>query len=246
MNENKYDDAHFFEQYSKMKRSTRGLKAAGEWECLRGLLPDFSGKRVLDLGCGYGWHCIYAAKHGATSVMGIDLSSKMIEEAHRRNSAPQITYRCCDMDEFSFPAETYDIVLSSLAFHYLKDFNAVCRNVYKTTAKDGTFIFSVEHPIFTAQGPQNWHCSPDGVRLHWPVDRYFDEGPRTAVFLGEEVQKYHRTLTSYINALLQAGFEITALAEPRPPQKMLAEPGMTDELRRPMMLIISARKNNSR
>ena len=68
MNENKYDEAHFFEQYSKMDRSKRGLKAAGEWECLRGLLPDFAGKRVLDLGCGYGWHCIYAAKHGATAV----------------------------------------------------------------------------------------------------------------------------------------------------------------------------------
>ena len=79
--------------------------------------------------------------------------------------------------------------------------------------------------------------------MHWPVDRYFMEGPRQALFLGEEVTKYHRTLTSYLGALAANGFEVTALEEPQPPQELLESvPGMQDELRRPMMLIISARK----
>lgn len=43
-----------------MSRSQQGLAGAGEWETLKKLLPDFKEKRVLDLGCGYGWHCIYA------------------------------------------------------------------------------------------------------------------------------------------------------------------------------------------
>ena len=60
MKENKYDDERFFELYSRMDRSRGGLDAAGEWHELRKLLPDFRGKRVLDLGCGYGWHCQYA------------------------------------------------------------------------------------------------------------------------------------------------------------------------------------------
>ena len=60
MKENKYDDPRFFEQYSQMTRSRQGLQGAGEWRELQKLLPDFSGKRVLDLGCGYGWHCRYA------------------------------------------------------------------------------------------------------------------------------------------------------------------------------------------
>ena len=67
--ENKYDDDIFFQKYSQMSRSQQGLAGAGEWETLRKLLPDFKDKRVLDLGCGYGWHCIYAMEHGASSVV---------------------------------------------------------------------------------------------------------------------------------------------------------------------------------
>ena len=72
--ENKYDDDIFFQKYSQMSRSQQGLAGAGEWETLRTLLPDFKDKRVLDLGCGYGWHCIYAMEHGASSVVGVDIS----------------------------------------------------------------------------------------------------------------------------------------------------------------------------
>ena len=69
MKENPYDNPEFFEKYSQMDRSKKGLSGAGEWAALKELLPDFSGKRVLDLGCGYGWHCAYAAEHGAVSVV---------------------------------------------------------------------------------------------------------------------------------------------------------------------------------
>ena len=79
MKENKYDDDIFFQKYSQMSRSQQGLAGAGEWETLRKLLPDFKDKRVLDLGCGYGWHCIYAMEHGASSVVGVDISHKMLE-----------------------------------------------------------------------------------------------------------------------------------------------------------------------
>lgn len=65
MKENKYDDDRFFSQYAQMSRSVEGLKGAGEWHILQKMLPDFTGKRILDLGCGFGWHCIYAIEHGA-------------------------------------------------------------------------------------------------------------------------------------------------------------------------------------
>jgi hypothetical protein len=74
------------------------------------------------------------------------------------------------------------------------------------------------------------------------VDRYFSEGERAARFLDEDVTKYHKTLTTYINCLLRHGFYITGLREPTPAEEHLAVPGMSDELRRPMMLIISAKK----
>lgn len=65
MKQNKYDDSGFFDKYSQMPRSIGGLEAAGEWGAFRSLLPGLRGKRVLDLGCGFGWHCRYAREQQA-------------------------------------------------------------------------------------------------------------------------------------------------------------------------------------
>ena len=80
----------------------------------------------------------------------------------------------------------------------------------------------------------------------YPVDNYYYEGKRTAVFLGEKVTKYHRTLTTYLNTLLSNGFIINQIVEPQPPENMMDIPGMQDEMRRPMMLIVSANKKMDR
>lgn len=243
MKENKYDDPEFFEQYRKMPRSVQGLSAAGEWHELERLLPDFSGKRVLDLGCGMGWHCRYAAEKGADSVTGVDISEKMLEQARKDTPQVNIKYIRSAMEDFTFPPGSFDVVVSSLAFHYVRDFAEVARRVAACLVPDGEFVFSVEHPVFTAEGRQEWNRNQDGAILDWPVDNYFMEGERRAVFLGCEVFKYHKTLTTYVQALLAAGFVLTALVEPTPQEAWLKEIGeMRDELRRPMMLIMAGRK----
>ena len=78
---NIYDNSEFFAAYAEMGRSKGGLKAAGEWHQLQPLFPELQEKKVLDLGCGYGWHCKYAAQMGATEILGIDSSEKMIAKA---------------------------------------------------------------------------------------------------------------------------------------------------------------------
>ena len=57
---NVYDNSEFFAAYAQMGRSKDGLKAAGEWHQLQPLFPELQGKKVLDLGCGYGPVKIYA------------------------------------------------------------------------------------------------------------------------------------------------------------------------------------------
>lgn len=243
MKENKYDDEKFFSQYSRMPRSVDGLKGAGEWHTFRQLFPELKGKRLLDLGCGFGWHCRYAIEQGAVSALGIDLSRNMIEGAKERNASSLIDYRCMAIEDYEFPEESFDVVVSSLAFHYLESFNDICLKVKRCLVKGGSFVFSVEHPVFTAYGTQDWIYDEKGNPLYWPVDRYFTEGKRTANFLGEEVTKYHKTLTTYVNGLIKNGFEITGLVEPEPDKALFdAIPGMEDELRRPMMLLVSANK----
>lgn len=243
MKENKYDDERFFEQYSHMSRSMMGLKGAGEWHALSSILPDMTGKCMLDLGCGYGWHCKYAVEHGATNVVGVDLSAKMVQKAQQINADPRIDYRVVAIEDFDYATQRFDVVLSSLTFHYISSFDRICKDVNRCLNSGGEFIFSVEHPIFTAQGRQQWHKNANGEIEHWPVDNYFEQGIRSTNFLGEEVHKYHRTLTTYVGALRSNGFEIIDLIEPQPETAMLnTVEGMRDELRRPMMLIISARK----
>ncbi len=242
MKENKYDSDSFFDSYSRFPRSVAGLSAAGEWQELEKLLPDFEGKRVLDIGCGFGWHCRYAAEHGAARVTGLDLSEKMLSRALEMTDDPRIEYMRAAMEDMAFEPCSFDVIVSSLVFHYTPDFDDICRKAWRFLAPGGTFVFSAEHPVFTAQGPQEWACGENGSRLHWPVDRYFESGARSAVFLGEAVTKYHRTITEYISALLASGFVLSALVEPRPAAHLMGVPGMADELRRPMMLLIKATK----
>ena len=242
MQENKYYDNRFFQKYAEMSRSKYGLKGAGEWSAFQKILPNFEGKEVLDLGCGYGWHCKYAVEQGADHVLGIDLSHKMLETAKQKNSASNITYRCAAIEDLNFSPETFDIILSSLAFHYIKDFETIIQNISNWLKQGGEFVFSVEHPVFTAYGTQDWYYDNNGNILHFPVDNYYYEGKREAIFLGEKVIKYHRTLTTYLNSLLQMNFELQHIIEPQPPEEMMDIPGMKDEMRRPMMLLVSARK----
>lgn len=242
MKQNMYDNPIFFEKYGQMDRSKRGLAGAGEWQAFQKMLPDFSGKRVLDLGCGYGWHAAYAAERGARSVLGIDISRKMLEVAREKNSAPVIEYRLGAMEDLSFADGSFDVVLSSLAFHYIADFGGLVEKIARWLTPGGEFVFSVEHPVFTAYGSQDWYYDENGEILHFPVDRYYIEGKREAVFLGETMTKYHRTLTTYLQTLWQNGFAVNNVVEPMPPEDMMDIPGMKDELRRPMMLLVAAQK----
>lgn len=238
-----YDNEHFFEEYAKMPRSQGGLAAAGEWHQLRPLFPPLEGKRVLDLGCGYGWHCRFAAEQGAARVLGLDLSEKMIAEARRRNGAANVEYRVCGIEEYDYPAEEWDCVVSNLALHYIENIGAVFEKVRRTLAPGGVFLFNIEHPVFTAGVGQDWVYDSDGAPLYWPVDDYFRPGERKTHFLGCDVAKQHHTLTQILNGLLERGFALTAVEEAMPPREMLDIPGMKDELRRPMMLLVRAQKN---
>lgn len=243
MQENKYDDPQFFEEYSKMYRSQKGLLGAGEWHEFQKLLPNLRDNTVLDLGCGYGWHCRYAIENGAKSVLGIDLSEKMLARANEINKLEGIEYQRNAIEELTFRSGQFNLVISSLAFHYIKDFDTLCQNIYNWLQPGGQFLFSIEHPVFTALGHQDWIYNKDGDKLYWPVDNYFLLGARETTFLGNTVLKYHRTITSYLSSILQSGFKINACVEPEPSTEMLKNfPAMGDELRRPMMLIISAEK----
>lgn len=237
---NDYDNEQFFAAYAQMPRSVDGLKSAGEWHQLRPLFPPLDGKRVLDLGCGYGWHCSFSVERGAVQVLGIDVSEKMIREAQARNADRRIQYQVCGIEDYAYPENRWDCVVSNLALHYIRDLEPLFCNVHRTLTPGGTFLFNIEHPVFTAGIGQDWMYHADGTPQCWPIDDYFVPGARNTHFLGCDVTKQHHTLTQILMGLINNGFALEAVEEAQPAQEMLHLPGMRDELRRPMMLLVKS------
>ena len=99
--------------------------------------------------------------------------------------------------------------------------------------------------VFTAGVGQDWIRTETGTPRYWPVDNYFISGERTTHFLGCDVVKQHHTLTQILMGLLNHGFVLEAVEEAVPPLEMMGIPGMKDELRRPMMLLVKARKSSA-
>lgn len=211
---NEYDNKKFFDEYAKMPRSREGLSAAGEWHQLKPLFPSVKGKKILDLGCGYGWHCKFAAEQGAAHVLGID--------------------------EYEYPENTWDCVISNLALHYIEDIEPIFQKIHRTLKPDGIFLFNIEHPVFTAGVGQDWIYTDVGTPKYWPIDNYFFSGERKTHFLGCDVVKQHHTLTQIMMGLLNNSFELKVVEEAEPPQEMMDIPGFQDELRRPMMLLVKS------
>lgn len=239
---NIYDDQSFFKQYAQMSRSRQGLPGAGEWKQFKAMFPDLNGKTVLDLGCGYGWHCRYAVDCGAEQVTGIDSSKRMIAEANQKNADPKIAYSVCGLESFSYPSESFDCVLSNLVLHYVEDLDSIFNKVYSALTPGGVFLLNIEHPVFTAGVNQTWVNDASGQPEHWPVDNYFYPGERTTGFLGHAVKKQHHTLTQILMGLRHAGFCLDVVEEAMPDSGSLNQPGMRDEMRRPMMLLVKSVK----
>jgi SAM-dependent methyltransferase len=242
--QNIYDQPEFLAGYSRMERFEPDWGVALEHPRFEELLPDVHGVRVLDLGCGAGHLSLHLAQSGASDVLGVDVSESMLEVARLRRSHPRITYRRCAIEDLQFEAARFDLVVSSLAFHYVADYARVVQNVAEWLAPGGMLAFSTEHPIYTARLPgDGWILDERGERQGWRIDDYFVEGPREETWFVAGVRKYHRTLATLIDTLLLAGLKLERVIEPAPTADRLRErPHEAEHLRRPMFLLLSATK----
>ncbi|WCM22868.1 class I SAM-dependent methyltransferase [Paraburkholderia bryophila] len=240
MAQNIYDNPDFFAGYSQLPRQVHGLDGAPEWHVVRDLLPELSGKHVVDLGCGFGWASRWMREQGAASVLGLDLSQSMIARAKAETADPAIEYRIADLDTLDLPKETFDLAYSALTFHYIQDFARLVRVIREALVPTGHFVFTIEHPVFMAAAHPHWIKDEDG-RQTWPVNGYSVEGQRRTDWFAKDVLKYHRTLGTTLNTLIGAGFDIRRVEEFAPtPGQIEQTPQLAEELERPMMLIVSA------
>ncbi|WP_432700139.1 class I SAM-dependent methyltransferase [Kluyvera cryocrescens] len=242
MSQNIYDDANFFAGYATLDRSVKGLDGAPEWPAIQQILPTMRDLRAVDLGCGYGWFCRWARDQGAAQVTGLDLSQRMLERAREMTDGDGIAYRCEDLQTLNLPANSCELVYSSLALHYVSDIAPLLANVYQALTPGGTLVFTAEHPIYTAPLQQGWQVDEHGQKS-WPVSHYQQEGERISNWFADGVKKQHRTLGSWINALISAGLVIEHLNEWGPTAAQIAaNPALDEEKERPMIFILRARK----
>ena len=193
---------------------------------------------VIALGAGLGiWGAINLLEGYGNDNPGAKSQSM---KQFMRNAGEQIEYRVCGIDEYEYPENTRDCVISNLALHYIEDIELIFQKIHRTLKPDGIFLFNIEHPVFTAGVGQDWIYTDVGTPKYWPIDNYFFSGERKTHFLGCDVVKQHHTLTQIMMGLLNNSFELKVVEEAEPPQEMMDIPGFQDELRRPMMLLVKS------
>ena len=239
MKQNIYDNEKFFEGYSELRRNSKGYNEFLEEPAIDSLLPNLNNLEVLDIGCGFGFFSTKVIKNGAKSYLGIDLSQKMLSEA-KRLETEKVKFINSSIEDFEYHEQKYDVVVSSVCFHYVKDIQNIFDKIYRSLKPNGVLIFSVEHPICTSL-LKGWHTNES--KIHWPIDNYFDESKRYQNWFTDNIVKYHRTIETYVGSIIRAGFTLSNLLEPSPSKEdIILREDLIDHYRRPALLVIKAQK----
>jgi ubiquinone/menaquinone biosynthesis C-methylase UbiE len=182
---------------------------------IKSMLPNLKNKKILDLGCGNGTMSKYFIDNGAYSVLAIDISTNMINEAKEKNSNEKITYKVCSMEDISKIKDKFDLVYSSLAFHYIEDFDKLIKEIYNLLNNNGILLFSQEHPLATATILENDIDNKVEInkKRYYLLSDYNIVGKRNMIWNNTNVIKYHRNFSTTINTLINNNFSLLEIKE---------------------------------
>lgn len=181
------------------------------------LMGEIAGRCICDLACGQGRVARYLAEQGA-SVVGVDLSAELLAIARRHEEAESrgIEYRQADARSLEgFADGTFDGVVCHMAVMDIPDLEPTLASVARVLRPGGWLVLSILHPCYNTSESGEMELPEGTVRT---IRRYFAEGYwRSDTRTGPpgKVGSYHRTLSSYINALTDTGLIIERAIEPR-------------------------------
>jgi SAM-dependent methyltransferase len=199
------------------------------------LLPDVKNKRVLDAGCGPGVYSEWLIERGA-KVIAIDASLKMVELAKRRlGEAVEVRWADLSRPLDFLDDSSFDVVLSPLVLEYIEDWSSAFAEFHRVLRSGGHLIFSVTHPF--------------SDYLYFKSNNYYETALVGCEWRGFETVKVHmpsfrRPLSAMLNPLVEAGFCLERIVEPKPTEEFKeADPKHYEELSRlPCFLCLRARK----
>ncbi|TFE19077.1 class I SAM-dependent methyltransferase [Cohnella luojiensis] len=177
---------------------------------------------------------------GALSYTGIEGSKNMVEISKETMNRANGKVIHTTMEDWDYPSSYYHMVVSRLALHYISDIESMFDKIYNSIEQEGTFIFSVEHPVMTSS--YGIHKA-EGFKQDWIVDNYFHTGVREQEWLGGTAIKYHRTIEDYYTGLQKAGFSIESLRESRPREENFQnQETYKRRMKIPLFLFMKAKK----
>jgi 2-polyprenyl-3-methyl-5-hydroxy-6-metoxy-1,4-benzoquinol methylase len=213
------------------------VRGAGAWfhELAIGSLLDLAGEiaglEVCDLACGEGVLARALAQRGAR-ITGIDISRPLLDLAWLKESEEPlgIRYQLDDAQTLAtIPDERCDGVACAFSLTDIDDLRATLMAVRRTLRPGGWFVFAIPHPCIITR-MSRWTAAPDTPGR--VVSGYFSEGQFVIVNapgVRGKVGVYHRTLTTYLNSLVEAGLALECIAEPRATGDMAEQlPGATE------------------
>ncbi|WP_235616308.1 class I SAM-dependent methyltransferase [Lysinibacillus parviboronicapiens] len=210
------------------------------------LLDNVQGKKLLDAGCGEGYLSRILAKQGAM-MTAVDYAEKMIEIAKERTTSKEaIVYKQGNCEKLDFLTDAqFDMIVSNMVLQDLENYEAALSEMYRLLKQGGSFIFSILHPCFITPN-SGWERNEQVNKQYWKVQRYFYEGvydQRLPIDSDEKIVFYHRTLTSYIKAIIKIGFTLEDVIEPMPSKEMLGKyPQFEEDLHCADFIVFKLRK----
>ncbi len=175
---------------------------------------DVSGLVVCDMACGTGIMAATLAKT-AQQVTGTDISANFIAMADRRFQQNNLRFIHDDAQTLNKQGDAhYDLVVSNMALMDIPDLSATLNAVHSVLKDKGRFVFSITHPCF--QSPHAGRVDIENGAV-WQIYRYATEGKWHSQYpngIRGQVGAHHRTLSTYINTLINAGFMVENIDEP--------------------------------
>lgn len=207
------------------------------------LFGDVSGKKLLEICCGSGHSLKYHADRGAAELWGVDISHKQIEnaDAYLKENGYTAKFICSPMEaEMNIPTDYFDFVYSIYGVGWTTDLQGTFKKIASYLKKDGIFIFSWHHTLNYCVA---WSCSErkDVIENNQLIfnKSYFDESYFSMPVDGSEIILCNRKISTYINALAQAGFAVEEMVEQTDKETMNAVGDISDKAKKAQMLPIS-------
>lgn len=145
-----------------------------EGKTIEKLLPDVSGKRALDLGCGAGRIIQLLAERGASFLVGLDFSFQMLMKAREPWRADAtIQFAAADARALPVADESFDTVTCSLLMGHIERLEPAVSELARVTRPGGTVLISDFHPFAQLLGwKRSFGESRDGRLSEFYIHNY--------------------------------------------------------------------------